>query len=207
MFYPVFCTDRKHNDADAIFEDAPSIEMPPLALTTQMLSCYLFAIYAYHFQMWTLFIPNSFGFVFGFLWSTLYPFKVSPEFGFMKHWRIQYASSMFAMALGSLSVHNYPYVSSSIAATIGVMMCSYPITAMHQAITESNPNYLGSQSMNIAMLTCCSAWVIHSSLVEFDAFVLLANAAGVLTQGVALIIRYIIARKAGGMKDEEAPLL
>jgi hypothetical protein len=189
-------------------ESSTLIEMPPLALTSQMLQCYLFAIYAYHFQMWTLFIPNSVGFILGCLWSTLYPLKVSPDLKFLKQWKIQYSASMLIMAVGSLTVHILPYLSSSIAAAVGVLMCSYPLPVMHRSYTESNSNLLGSTFMNIAMLTCCSAWVIHSSpLVDFDIYVLLSNAAGVCVQAGALLIRSIIARRKHIIPSEESPLL
>eukprot|EP00804_Cyclotella_cryptica_P022509 CCRYP_009418-RA/>CCRYP_009418-RA protein AED:0.00 eAED:0.00 QI:119/-1/1/1/-1/0/1/55/257 len=196
---------------DETFENDESsilIEMPPLALTTQMLQCYLFAIYAFHFQMWTLFIPNSVGFMLGFIWSTLYPLKVSPDLKFLKQWKIQYSVSIFVMAAGSLTIHNLPYISSTIAAAVGVLMCSYPLPVLHRSYTESNPKLLGSVFMNIAMLTCCSAWVIHSSpLVDFDIYVLLSNASGVAVQGGALLIRSIIARRKESIPSEESPLL
>jgi hypothetical protein len=101
IFLSVFCPPRRAQTQDVgrklnieanqgIVHDAPSplIETPPLALTTQMVSCYLFAIYAYHFEMWILFIPNSIGFILGLLWSSLYPLKASRDLGFLNQWKI-----------------------------------------------------------------------------------------------------------------------
>jgi hypothetical protein len=157
--------------------------------------------------MWILFIPNSIGFILGLLWSSLYPLKASRDLGFLNQWKIQYTASSFIAAIGTLTVDNYPYVSSSIAAGIGVVMCSYPLPTMHLSLKESNPNLLGSQFMNAAMLTCCLAWVIHSSFVQFDIFVLLANVAGVVTQGAALLIRFVIAKRTMSLENEKAPLI
>lgn len=67
------------------------IAMPPLALTTQMLQCFLFGIYAHHLQMWALFIPNVAGFLLGFLWSTIYPLKLAADDNQLKtQWKVQY---------------------------------------------------------------------------------------------------------------------
>jgi len=61
--------------------------------------------------------------------------------------------------------------------------------------------------MNLAMMTCCSAWVLHSSpWVEYDVFVLVSNAAGVAVQGWALVIRVCIARRRGVNERELTPL-
>lgn len=203
VFLPIFfgrsSSDNNHND--------DVIEMPPLALTTQMLQCFLFAIYAYHLNMWTLFIPNVAGFVLGFVWSTAYPFKVSPDHGLRLQWRIQYTTSALLMLLGSFTIQTLPYLSSTMAATVGVVMCTYPLSSMHQAYTQNNSNLMGSSVMNCAMFTTCSAWVIHSSwLVEYDIFVLVSNAAGVVVQGSALILRVIIARRTRSTQCENAVL-
>ena len=221
VFIPVFCPamwsavhrtkfDEAYESVEAnnyLDDTLVLIEIPPLAFTAQMVSCYLFSIYAYHFQKWTLFIPNSVGFLLGFLWSSLYPRKVS-QWSLLKQWKIQYCLSLFIIAMGPLTVSSLPYLSSSVAAAIGVVMCSYPLPAMQQSLKENNPNLLGSQFMNIAMLICCSAWVIHSSpLVEFDAYVLLANSVGVVVQVLALLIRCIIAKNNVSLLSEEAPLL
>eukprot|EP00571_Detonula_confervacea_P009349 CAMPEP_0172325746 /NCGR_PEP_ID=MMETSP1058-20130122/54673_1 /TAXON_ID=83371 /ORGANISM="Detonula confervacea, Strain CCMP 353" /LENGTH=236 /DNA_ID=CAMNT_0013042355 /DNA_START=104 /DNA_END=814 /DNA_ORIENTATION=- len=172
------------------------IEMPPLALTTQMLQCFLFAIYAHHLHMWTLFIPNLAGFLLGFVWSTIYPFKVASDGGLRLQWRIQYTISILLMMLGALTIRTLPYLSSTIAAAVGVLMCTYPLPSMRQAYKEKNSNLMGSSVMNVAMFATCLAWVVHSSwLVEYDIFVLVSNTSGVVVQGGAMILRAIIARR------------
>lgn len=181
--------------------------MPPLALTTQMLQCFLFAIYAHHLQMWTLLIPNVVGFVLGFVWSTIYPFKMAPVSGLRSQWQIQYTISLLLMLLGSLTIQRTPYLSSTIAAAVGLLMCTYPLPSMHQAYKEKNSNLMGSSPMNFAMFSTCFAWVIHSSwLVEYDIFVLAPNAAGVIVQGGALMLRVIIVRRTPVARGENAEL-
>lgn len=204
IFLPVFCPNtllcvRKNLNSceDIAFQEedrTPAlIEMPPLVLTAQMTSCYLFAIYAFHLHMWTLLTPNLAGFVLGFLWSSLYPLKVSSEKSLLKQWKIQYVLSLLFMIVGSFSIKKRPYLSSSIAAAIGAAMSASPLPVILKSYNENNPELLGSLSMNIAMLTCCSVWVIHSSsLVEYDMYVLLTNAVGVIVQSTALIIRCAI---------------
>ncbi|KAL7534922.1 hypothetical protein ACHAXR_008884 [Thalassiosira sp. AJA248-18] len=182
--------------------------MPPLALTTQMLQCFLFGIYAHHLQMWTLFIPNMAGFILGFIWSTIYPFKVTRDSGLRLQWQIQYSIALLLMVLGSLTVKRMPYLSSTIAAAVGVLMCTYPFPSMHHAYEEKNSNLMGSSTMNLAMFATCSAWVIHSSwLVEYDIFVLTANAAGVIVQGGALMLRVIISRSTRMAQEYNTELL
>ena len=190
-------------------EDTPAlIEMPPLVLTAQMTSCYLFAIYAFHFQMWTLLTPNLAGFILGLFWSSLYPLKVSPKHGLLKQWKIQYCLSLFIMVMGTLSIKKQPYLSSSIAPAIGAAMSASPLPVILKSYNENNPEFLGSQSMNIAMLTCCSVWVIHSTpFVEYDMFVFLANAVGAIVQSTALIIRCAIANDNKGIRLNEETLL
>ena len=183
------------------------IEMPPLALTTQMLQCFLFAIYAYHFQMWTLLIPNVAGFSLGFLWSTIYPFKVAPDDGLKLQWRVKYTISISLMVVGLLTIKRLPYLSSTIAAGVGVLMCTYPLPSMHQAYREKNSNLMGSAAMNMAMFITCFAWVIHSSwLVEYDIFVMVSNFAGVVVQGGAIIMRIVISRTRRAEQGDDAEL-
>lgn len=184
-----------------------TIEFPPLALTTQMLQCFLFGIYAHRMRMWTLLIPNAVGFALGFVWSTIYPFKVAPRGSdsdsdgddggsLLLQWRIQYATSMFLMLCGSLTIRSMPHLSSSIAAIVGVAMCTYPLPSMRRAYAERKPNLMGSGPMNVAMFACCTAWVVHSSpLVEYDVFFLVSNASGVVVQGGALVLRVVIERR------------
>ena len=58
--------------------------------------------------------------------------------------------------------------------------------------------------MNLAMMACCSAWVIHSSpFLEYDIFVFVSNAAGVVVQGVALMIRVCIDRKLRALRERD----
>jgi len=176
-----------------------AIEMPPLALTTQMLQCFLFGIYAHHLHMRTLLIPNVAGFILGFIWSTVYPFKVTTSTstgGLLRtQWRMQYATSWLIMVLGLLTVRKMPYLSSTIAAGVGVLMCTYPLSSMRQALKEKNTNLMGSTVMNCCMFVTCFVWVIHSSwLVEYDIYVLVANTAGVIVQGGALTLRVVIAK-------------
>jgi len=157
--------------------------------------------------MWTLFIPNTVGFVLGFVWSTIYPFKVAPVNGLRLQWQIQYSISLLLMLLGSLTIQRTPYLSSTIAAAVGVLMCTYPLPSMHQAYKEKNPNLMGSAVMNFAMFATCFAWVIHSSwLVEYDIFVLVANGSGVLVQGGALVLRFIIVRRKRLAQGENSEL-
>lgn len=175
-----------------------AIEMPPLALTTQMLQCFLFAIYAHHLNMQTLFIPNIAGFLLGFAWSTIYPFKVvvTSDNGLRRQWRVQYTISILLMMLGASTIRSVPYLSSTIAAAVGVLMCTYPLPSMHQAYKTNNSNLMGSSLMNITMFATCLAWVVHSSwLVEYDVFVLVSNASGVVVQGGAMILRVVIGRR------------
>lgn len=94
-----------------------------------------------------------------------------------------------------MTIRKMPYLSSTIAAGVGVLMCTYPLPSMRQALKEKNSNLMGSTVMNCCMFVTCFVWVIHSSwLVEYDVFVLVANAAGVIVQGGALTLRVIIAR-------------
>jgi hypothetical protein len=181
------------------------IEMPPLAVTTQMLQCYLFAIYAHHLQMWTLFIPNTVGFLLGFIWSTMYPLKVTSDPGFRLQWQIQYTISLLVMLMGSLTIQRMPHLSSTIAAAVGVLMCTYPLPSMRRAYKENNANLMGSAFMNFTMLTTCFVWVVHSSpIVEYDVFVLVSNAAGVVVQGSACVMRAIIMRRTRLDHEENA---
>ena len=81
---------------------------------------------------------------------------------------------------------------------------------MQQSLSSGNPELLGSKYMNSAMLICCSAWVIHSSIIEYDIFVLSANTAGVVVQGAALVVRFLIARNSNRSDctmNEGSPLL
>lgn len=204
VFFP--SVGRRTDENDASLRQTKRIEMPPLAVTTQMLQCYLFGIYAHHLSMRTLLIPNVVGFMLGLLWSTLYPFKMAPDFRLQ--WRVQFIASLCLMALGTLTIHNLPYLSSSVAAVVGIVMCSYPLPEMKRAYVEMNADLLGSAFMNTAMLGCCASWVIHSSpLVEYDAFVLAANSAGVLVQAGALIVRVSIARRRGASGGEREALM
>lgn len=183
------------------------IEMPPLALTTQMLQCFLYAIYAYHLQMWTLLIPNVAGFILGFVWSTIYPLQVSPDGGLQLQWRVQYGGSLLLMLLGALTIHTMPHLSSTIAGAVGVVMCTYPLPSMKQAYTENNPNLMGSTAMNLAMFINCLAWGLHSSpLVEYEISVLVPNTAGLAVQGSALMLRAIMAKRSGVVHGNNAEL-
>jgi len=183
------------------FDTNHAIEMPPLALTTQMLQCFLFAIYAHHMSMPTLFLPNIAGFLLGFVWATIYPFKVMTSDNgsssrLRQQWRNQYSVSILLCLLGALTVHTLPYISSTIAAAVGVLMCTYPLPSMRQAYRDNNSNLMGSSVMNLTMFATCLAWVVHSSwLVEYDVFVLVSNGSGVVVQGGALVMRVIIARR------------
>mmetsp|Transcript_18859 Transcript_18859/g.33896 ORF Transcript_18859/g.33896 Transcript_18859/m.33896 type:complete len:254 (-) Transcript_18859:355-1116(-) len=177
--------------------NATCIEMPPLALTTQMLQCFLWGIYAHQLHMMTLLIPNVFGFLLGFIWCTIYPFKVVSTGGLRTQWQMQYAISWGFMVLGLLTVRKMPYLSSTIAAGVGVLMCTYPLPSMHQALNEKNSNLMGSTVMNCCMFANCVVWLIHSSWwVEYDIFLIVANTAGVIVQAGALTVRVIIARGA-----------
>ena len=141
LFIPLFCPAvlsrlKKNENAfsfydyeanyDVDVDTSTLIEMSPLPLTTQMVSCYLFAIYAYHFEMWALLIPNSVGFVLGLFFASFYPLKVATK-SLMRQWEIQYGLSVCIMVMGATTIHNIPYLSSSIAAVIGFIMCSYPL--------------------------------------------------------------------------------
>ncbi|KAL7546481.1 hypothetical protein ACHAWF_009820 [Thalassiosira exigua] len=184
-----------------------AVEMPPLAITSQMLQCFLFGIYAWHFGMSTLLIPNAAGFSLGFLWSALYPFQVVPDEGLRQQWRAQCALSLLLMASGSLSVRTMPNLSATVAAAVGVVMCTYPLPAMRRAYAENNSKLMGSGAMNLAMFATCSAWVVHSSpLVEYDVFVLVSNAAGIVVQGSALVLRGVIAGRSLAARGEDAEL-
>lgn len=172
------------------YQRPKKIQMPPLAVTTQMLQCGLFAIYASYLDMTTLLIPNTVGFVLGLIWSTLYPLRMLDEFKFQ--WQWQYVLSIILLLLGAITTFSFenPYMSSSVAAFVGVIMTTYPLPVMLKAIQTRNVALLGSAYMNMAMFVCCSAWVIHSSpLVEYDPFVLVSNIAGTIVQGAALVIR------------------
>jgi hypothetical protein len=186
VFGPVFCGRRS--------EAKRVIEMPPLALTSQMVQCYLFAIYAFSMgNMVTLLIPNVTGFALGLMWSTLYPLRMTNEN--YRAWKRQCIGALICMAACTLFSfgRNNPYVASSLAAGVGIIMCTYPLSSMKRTLETSNPALLGSVYMNVAMLACCSSWVVHASpLVQFDGFVLISNGAGVLVQGSALLLRFYL---------------
>lgn len=116
--------------------------------------------------------------------------------------------ALLLMLLGSLTVQKIPYLASSMAAAVGVVMCTYPFPTMQRAYRERNSNLMGSAAMNIAMFTTCSAWVVHSSpFVEYDIFVLVSNAAGVIVQGGALILRIVVSGSEEKVRGENALLL
>jgi Sugar efflux transporter for intercellular exchange len=192
IFGPAFC------GRDSSIHDGKEIEMPPLAVTAQMLQCFLFMIYAYDLQMTTLFIPNAIGFILGFTWSTIYPFRMSSDNRLQ--WQWQYTLAVTCMLLGTVTTYSgNPYISSTIAAFVGVVMCTYPLPVMRKTLQSRNTALLGSVYMNAAMFSCTAAWVMHSSpWVQFDIFVLVSNGAGVLVQGAALILRIYLQRKRSG---------
>lgn len=181
--------------------------MPPLALTTQMLQCYLFAIYAHHIRMWTLFIPSAVGFTLGLTWSTLYPCKVAPDGGLRLQWQMQCSVSLLLVLLGSFTIRRMPHLTSTMATAAALLSFTYPMQSMREAYTQKNTNLMGSAAMNSTMFLTCFVWVIHSSsLVEYDIFVLIYNFAGVIVQGSALILRIVISRKKGNAQGEDAEL-
>jgi len=184
VFVPVFCGNRRGMELD----------MPPLAVTSQMLQCYLFAVYALSLgNMITLLIPNCVGFLLGLLWSTLYPHRMARENEM--GWRLQYFGALFCMLICTWFAYgrSNPYVASTIAAAVGVVLCTYPLPSMKQAYQTLNPALLGSVYMNLAMLASCVSWVIHASpLVQLDGFVLVSNGAGVIVQGSAILLRAYI---------------
>lgn len=145
------------------------------------------------------FIPNLFGFVLGLIWTAMYPFKAAPVDSLRRQWRAQTSIAAAAMIMGAATVRARPHVSSSIAAAVGVLMCTYPLQSMGRAYADRNPGLMGSPAMNGAMFACTASWVVHASpLVEYDVFVLTANGAGALVQGCALLLRVVIARGGGG---------
>ena len=179
--------------------------MPPLALTTQMLQCFLFAIYAHHLRMWTLFIPSAVGFILGFIWSTLYPCKVAPVGGLRLQWQMQYSISLLLVLLGSLTIRRMPHLTSTIATAAALLSFTYPLQSMREAYTQKNSSLMGSFAMNATMCLTCFVWVLHSSpFVEYD--ILVSNVAGVIVQGSALILRIVISRKKGNAQGEDAEL-
>jgi hypothetical protein len=208
VFGPAFCGTN--------YNDRKGIEMPPLAVTAQLLQCFLFMIYADDLQMTTLFIPNAIGFLLGFLWSTLYPFRMSSDY--KRQWQWQYSLAVTCMLFGTITMHfGNPYISSTIAALVGVIMCTYPLPVLRKTFHSKNTALLGSVYMNAAMFCCTAAWVIHSSpFIQFDIFVLLSNSAGVLVQGAALMLRIYLQRtpplmvppqEKGQMAMDNTPLL
>ena len=68
-----------------------------------------------------------------FVWSTIYP---------MSKWLpvMDYGCSGVLILLGSLTIHRTPYLPSAIAAVVGVLMSTYPLTSMHQAYKEMQEN-------------------------------------------------------------------
>ena len=180
--------------------------MPPLALTTQMLQCFLFTIYAHRIRMWTLFIPSAVGFILGFIWSTLYPCKVAPDGGLRLQWQMQYSISLLLL-LGSLTVRKLPHLTSTIATAAALLSFTYPLQSMREAYTQKNSSLMGSFAMNATMFLTCFVWVLHSSpFVEYDIYVFVSNVAGVIVQGSALILRIVISRKKGNAQGEDAEL-
>lgn len=99
-----------------------------------------------------------------------------------------------------------PFVASTVAAFVGIVMCAYPLPNMAEALEKKKMGLMGSSGMNVAMFCCCAAWVVHASVVEFDVFVLASNAVGVLVQGGALLLRFYL-WWGGGEGEDEAPLL
>jgi hypothetical protein len=197
VFGPAFCGTNYDSN------DRKEIEMPPLAVTAQMLQCFLFMIYAYDLQLTTLFIPNAIGFLLGFLWSTLYPFRMSSDN--KRQWQWQCALAVTCMLFGTVTMHfGNPYISSTMAALVGVIMCTYPLTVLRKTFQSRNMALLGSVYMNAAMFCCTATWVIHSSpFVQFDMFVLVSNSAGVLVQGAALMLRVYLQRTSPLVPTQE----
>lgn len=184
----------------AFWSSAPTkrvISIPPLPLTSQTLNCFLFGVYAQYCvyvkeppdtQKSTLFVPNALGFGAGVLWLALYACGTFPEGETGQLWRRSCLVQVGVLAvMGSFAAYaayglGNPDIPSTMGMLVGVVMSCYPVPEMVRAITERNGGILGSVAMNAAMLGCCGFWVLHSSVVDFDATVLIANGAGVCAQ-------------------------
>jgi hypothetical protein len=196
VYYSVFSgrndasqnAEDEHNDEDAL-------SIPPLPVTSQLLNCFLFGMYAHYTGKWTLLIPNVIGGVLGLVFVALYPFRMSLEFRNQYLWQIGFLVLVGVVAAVALYGYGLPEVPANIGMVIGVIMSCYPLAVMARAVKTRDAAILGSVPMNLAMLGCCASWVVHASAVDFDHAVLTVNVAGVLVQTVALCVHFCLRGK------------
>ena len=204
VFYRAF-TNKKSKTNDTNTENEMKIQMPPLAVTSQFLNCFLFGIFALHEKDTVLLLPNAVGCVLGFIFTFLYAFKTTDYYA--TQYKIQVIASLAIALFAAIACFGYDSgaIPSNIGMVAGVFMAAYPAPAMARALRTNNPALLGSLWMNLAMFCCCLSWVIRSTAVEFQIAVLVSNGAGVLAQSGALLIRFL-RRGSEVIKDEDLDL-
>jgi hypothetical protein len=175
--------------------DENALPIPPLPVTSQLLNCFLFGIYAHYTWEVTLLIPNATGAVMGLVFVALYPFGMSSKFRNQYVMQVGLVVLVGAVSVVSLYSFNLPSVPSDIGMVIGVIMSCYPVPVMVRAVKTQNSGILGSVWMNFAMFCCCGSWVVHAGVVHFDPTVFVANLAGVLAQGLSLCIHFSMSGK------------
>lgn len=215
IYYGVFLgrKDASENAGDAGEEN--KLSMPPLLVSSMFLNCFLFGIYAQYTGNLTLVIPNAAGAVLGLVFMVLYPFGMKATFRDEYFYQLGFVGLVGAFAAVALYGYGKPSVPSNVGMVIGVIMCCYPMPVMVRAVRTQDAGLLGSVWMNFAMLCCCSSWVVHASVVNFDHTVLIVNIVGVLVQTASLCIHVAlhgkepldegeVDLKPGGAREDEA---